>query len=77
MSARSPFGVLSNGAVVMEDYNCCCAFPGEGDQSYHEEYCGLEVIGFLPEEAAAMHGFDPYPEPSLLPAMLWDFGGAL
>jgi hypothetical protein len=43
----------------------------------HEPHCGLELVGWLPGEASHnLPGtFDD--EPTLLPAMLWDFGGSL
>lgn len=68
-------GTTSEGMVVISTDECSCAYPDCGDYSLHEPHCGLEPLGYLPEEAAVMHGFDPYPEPDLLPSMLWDFGG--
>lgn len=67
------FGTMSTGAVIKDTDDCTCAYPDYGGYSMHEDHCGLELIGFLSEEAAVMHGFDPYPEPDLLPTMLWDF----
>lgn len=69
------FGVMSDGAVVEDIGGCSCDYPDWGGYSQHEPFCGLLIIGYLPEEAAVMHGFREYPEPSLLPSMLWDFGG--
>lgn len=71
------FSTLSDGAVVEDAGECTCPFPDYGDMGYsqHEPFRGLLLLGYLPEEAAVMHGFAEYPEPNLLPTMLWDFGG--
>lgn len=68
---------MSNGGVVLETGECTCAFPDCGGYSMHEPGCGLELVGWLPGEASHnLPGtFDD--EPTLLPTMLWDFGGAL
>jgi hypothetical protein len=63
---RSRFGCTSAGVVFEETDDCTCY--GGLEHYPHEPHCGLELIGYLPEDGTFTD------EPSLLPTMLWDFG---
>lgn len=70
----SHFSVRTSGAVAEHTDICTCGYPDCGGYSMHEPHCGMELVGFLPREAAASP-FDPHPCPTLLPSALWDMGG--
>jgi hypothetical protein len=74
-------GTESTGAVSIDSMGCTCAYPDCGGYPTHEPWCGRELVGYLPREAAVMPDPDPWygthydGESDLLPTMLWDFAG--
>lgn len=75
LPARESFRCLPSGEVIVRVPQCTCVFPENPNNGMHETYCGKELIGLLPEEAARAPHSDPYMESDLLPTMLWDFAG--
>jgi hypothetical protein len=60
-------------SAVLEDTGTCTCGMGHpvADTYPHMTYCGMELVGFLPQESCGVTL--PSFEPDLLPSSLWDF----